>query len=196
MSNELYNLASYINNLSPLNRYRDLSDVVENLKRLSHLERIDLLVYSFQSFDRNYNYDFCMSFPFLWVDFDDSDWKSVIERMFPRRIKFEMNSIKNIDTGWYFDIFFLNAVVGVSPFKFIFEELEIDDFEKESFRNYLIHFGEMAFFNKERELIENVVNFYELKLFSDIVTSKEILLKSESFELYYSYSEVLKKYAL
>jgi hypothetical protein len=188
-------LAQSLYEASPLNKQNQLEYLTEKIKSLSVRERLDLLVYSFMHYDRNYNYELCLFIPLLWIDFKIDDWKKLFEKMFPRKIKYVENNLKEINTGSYFDILLLNGIIGVSPFEFIFKELKIDFEEKREFYNYLKHYGEYAFYINERELIENIVHFYNLDVFKIIVNVKEELL-NQGFEPAMNYRNILARYSL
>ncbi|MCU0431367.1 MAG: hypothetical protein MUF42_15495 [Cytophagaceae bacterium] len=189
-NNEIIQLSEYIYNSAPLNKGNNsVTNIEKQLINLSKISRIELLRNSFIDYDVNHNYNLCLSFASLWDDFEASDWKSLILKMFPRIIKYEAGNFKHINTGCYFDIAFLNGVLGVSPFRFIFNSDLISIIDKENFYQYLKHFGEYSFFNKERELIENVVNFYDFDVLRKIVTNREKLAQDKDFSEWYNFQD-------
>ncbi len=88
----------------------------------------------------------------------------------------------------------LNGIIGVSPFEFIFQNSTIEHTEKKSFLNYLKFYGEVCFFYNEREMIDDIVNFYELDTFVSIVRMREYLAENSSFEYSLKYSELLNRF--
>lgn len=191
---DLYEFAKYINTSEPLNKNRVSEDIENKIRDLSVEQRINLLVFSFQNYDKAYNKDLCFTYPSLWNEFKGSDWKNLVIDMFPRKFKFMKGDLIEVNTGSYFDIFLLNGIIGVSPFEFIFNESEIDKVEKESFFNYLKYYGESSFFYNEREMIEDIVNFYELEVFSNIVKMKERLIEDSFFSPSKNYNELLNQF--
>lgn len=189
-----YDLAKYINTLEPLNKFRIVEDIKNNILELSIEQRINLLVFSFENYDKGFNEGLCLTYPKLWNEFAENDWKKLIIKMFPRKVKFIENDLREINTGAYFDVFLLNGIIGVSPFDFIFNELKIEKAEKKSFLKYLKFYGEFLFFYDARKLIEDIVNFYELDVFSNIVNMKESLISGKSFGESMTYYELLNKF--
>lgn len=186
-------LAKQLYESSPLNRFRIHTSMKEKIERLSIDQKMNLLVFSFKNYDRSYNIELCLTYTILWRDFNGVNWKRLILEMFPRKVKFE-EGVKEINTGFYFDIFLLNGIIGVSPFEFVFNELEIQEMEKKEFFNYLKVYGDVLFYYNERELIEDVVNFYELETFVDIVKMKEYILTNLIFEPSMSHSDLLIRF--
>ncbi|UUV20443.1 hypothetical protein [Paenimyroides aestuarii] len=178
--NEL-ELAKYINTSQPLNRYRISDEIKEMISHLDAKQKINLLVFSFRNYDKNYNKELCLTYTTLWNELEESDWKKLIIDMFPRDVEFIKGNLKEINTSSYFDVFLLNGIIGVSPFEFIFNEARINEEQKRSFINYLKFYGNDSFFYNEREMIEDIVNFYELGVFSDIVKMKEKLILCQCF---------------
>ncbi|UCA61539.1 hypothetical protein KB553_08375 [Chryseobacterium rhizoplanae] len=180
---------------SPLNRFRKIDVVVSNtVKKLPVKEKLNVLLYSFKNYNKNYNYELCLSFPTLWNEFEGRDWKFLIKKMFPRNFNIYHDKIKYLNTGEFFDIILLNGVLGVSPFKYIFEELLINNEERNEFYSYFKLFGEVNFYPDLRELMEDIVDFYEMNVIEDIVNMKDKLLKQSSFELVIPHSIILDKY--
>jgi len=186
-------LAKQLYESSPLNRFRIHTSMKEKIEILSIDQKMNLLVFSFKNYDRSYNIELCLTYTILWRDFNGVNWKRLILEMFPRKVKFE-EGVKEINTGFCFDIFLLNAIIGVSPFEFVFNELEIHEMEKKEFFNYLKVYGDVLFYYNERELIEDVVNFYELETFVDIVKMKEYILTNLIFEPSMSHSDLLIRF--
>lgn len=186
-------LAKQLYESSPLNRFRIHTSMKEKIEMLSIDQKMNLLVFSFKNYDRSYNIELCLTYTILWRDFNGVNWKRLILEMFPRKVKFE-EGVKEINTGFYFDIFLLNGIIGVSPFEFVFNELEIHEMEKKEFFNYLKVYGDALFYYNERELIEDVVNFYELEVFVDIVKMKEYIQTNLIFEPSMSHSDLLIRY--
>jgi len=186
-------LAKQLYESSPLNRFRIHTSMKEKIEILSIDQKMNLLVFSFKNYDRSYNIELCLTYTILWRDFNGVNWKRLILEMFPRKVKFE-EGVKEINTGFYFDIFLLNGIIGVSPFEFVFNELEIQEMEKKEFFNYLKVYGDVLFYYNERELIEDVVNFYELETFVDIVKMKEYILTNLIFEPSMSHSDLLIRF--
>lgn len=187
-------IAKYIYDLEPLNRFRNNNDIIARLEALSVEQNLNLLLFSFKHYDKKYNKSLCLTYTILWKNFKIEHWKKLILNMFPRKVKYQTHDFKNINTGSYFDVFLLNGIIGVSPFVYIFEELELNYSEKNSFFNYLKFYGEANFYYNERELIEDVVNFYHLEIFSDIVCMKEYLISSTQFTPSMKHSELLQKF--
>ena len=123
-------LAKYINASEPLNRFRNSKDIKEKIEELSIEQKTNLLIFSFQNYDKSYNVGLCLTYTILWSRFNEATWKKLILEMFPRKVKFEERNVKETNTGSYFDIFLLNGIVGISPFEFIFQEPRIDETEK------------------------------------------------------------------
>ena len=73
-------------------------------------------------------------------------------------------------------------------------ERSIGEKEKKEFLNYLKFYGKVLFYYNERELIEDVVNFYELEVFVDIVKMKEYIQTNLIFEPSMSHSDLLIRY--
>ena len=186
-------LAKQLYESSPLNRFRIHTSMKEKIEILSIDQKMNLLVFSFKNYDRSYNIELCLTYTILWRDFNGVNWKRLILEMFPRKVKFE-EGVKEINTGFYFDIFLLNGIIGVSPFEFVFNEREIHEIEKKEFFNYLKVYGDVLFYYNERELIEDVVNFYELETFVDIVKMKEYILTNLIFEPSMSHSDLLIRF--
>ncbi|MEN9918211.1 MAG: hypothetical protein RL662_647 [Bacteroidota bacterium] len=176
-------LAYYIYQSAPLVKSRNIhKELIDKITSLRIEDKLELLLFSFKNFDRHYNNELCLSLPILWNDFDEKNWKLLIEEMFPRNVDIYQNKLKYLNTGLFYDIVLLNGIIGVSPFKYIFEELLIDKLERNSFYNYMKLFGEASFFLDVRELIDDIINFYDINIFHDIVTMRERLLLSTSFE--------------
>lgn len=186
-------LAKQLYASSPLNRFRIHTSMKEKIEMLSIDQKMNLLVFSFKNYDRSYNIELCLAYTILWRDFNGDNWKRLILEMFPRKVKFE-EGVKEINTSFYFDIFLLNGIIGVSPFEFIFNEFEIHVKEKKEFLNYLKFYGDVFFYYNERELIEDIVNYYELETFVDIVKMKEYILTNLIFEPSMSHSDLLNRY--
>ncbi|WP_427874507.1 hypothetical protein [Flavobacterium sp. MMS24-S5] len=186
-------LAKQLYASSPLNRFRIHTSIKEKIEMLSIDQKMNLLVFSFKNYDRSYNIELCLAYTILWRDFNGDNWKRLILEMFPRKVKFE-EGVKEINTSFYFDIFLLNGIIGVSPFEFIFNEFEIHVKEKKEFLNYLKFYGDVFFYYNERELIEDIVNYYELETFVDIVKMKEYILTNLIFEPSMSHSDLLNRY--
>jgi len=186
-------LAKQLYASSPLNRFRIHTSMKEKIEMLSIDQKMNLLVFSFKNYDRSYNIELCLTYTILWRDFNGDNWKRLILEMFPRKVKFE-EGVKEINTGFYFDIFLLNGIIGVSPFEFIFNEFEIHVKEKKEFLNYLKFYGDVFFYYNERELIEDIVNYYELETFVDIVKMKEYILTNLIFEPSMSHSDLLNRF--
>ncbi|OOV17649.1 hypothetical protein [Flavobacterium sp. LM4] len=187
-------LAKQLYTSAPLNKFRIQKIMKEKIDILSIDQKIKMLVFSFNNYDKNYNMELCLTYTLLWKNFNEVNWKTLILEMFPRKIKFEEGNIKEINTGSYFDIFLLNGIIGVSPFEFIFNEPKISEKEKKEFLNYLKFYGKVLFYYDERALIEDVVNFYELEAFIDIVKMKEYIQTNLIFEPSMSYSDLLIRY--
>lgn len=187
-------LAKQLYASAPLNKFRIHKIMKEKIEMLSIDQKMNLLVFSFKNYDKNYNMELCLTYTFLWRSFNGVNWKRLILEMFPRKIKFEEGNRKEINTGSYFDIFLLNGIIGVSPFEFIFHEPKIDEIEKKEFLNYLKFYGEVLFYYDERQLIEDIVNFYELEAFIDIVKMKEYIQTNLIFEPSISHSDLLIRY--
>ncbi|GIZ16531.1 hypothetical protein [Capnocytophaga catalasegens] len=141
-------LAKRINSFEPLNRFRKSKEIVENIFTLNVQERINLLVFSFKNYDKSYNKSLCLTYPNLWNEFNEDNWKSLIIEMFPREINIIKNDLRIINTGKYFDVFLLNTIIGISPFRLIFNELSDNDENKVLF-NFLNFYGEVYFFYNE-----------------------------------------------
>lgn len=186
-------LAKLIYNSEPLNKYTNTSSIKEQIAVLSNEQKLNLLTFSFQNYDKNYNIGLCLNFTILWSTFEVIDWKQLIITMFPRKAKYEMGNFKELFTGSYCDIFLLNGIIGVSPFEFIFQTLEIDKVEKKHFLTYFEHYGEVNFYYNEREMIEDIVTFYELNTFVEIVKMKKYLIATYSFKPSLSYADMLIK---
>ncbi|MEP6806084.1 MAG: hypothetical protein ABI892_16275 [Flavobacterium sp.] len=187
-------LAKQLYTAAPLNKFRSDEIMKGKIEMLSIDQKINLLVFSFKNYDKSYNMEVCLTYTLLWRKFNGVNWKKLIIEMFPRKIKFEEGNRKEINTGSYFDIFLLNAIIGVSPFEFIFNKINIHEIEKKEFLNYLKFYGESLFFYNERELIEDIVNFYELEVFVDIVKMKEYIQTNLIFEPSVSHSDLLIRY--
>jgi len=187
-------LAKQIYDSAPLNKFRNLNTLQVKVQGLTIEHRLNLLIYSFQNYDKGYNEELCLSYPILWSEFKNVDWEKLILKMFPRKVKYEAGNLKEINTVCYSDILLLNGIIGVSPFQFIFLASTIDELEKKSFMNYLKFYGESAFYCNERELIEDIVNFYELDILSDIVNMKEYLIANSTFRPSVSHSELITQY--
>lgn len=191
--NEL-ELAMSINSTEPLNRFRVQNEFKERIYLLTIEERLNLLVSSFQKFDNEYNKSLCLNYTFLWREFSEEDWRTLILKMFPRKVKYEKGDLRPMNTGAYSDILLLNGIIGVSPFDFIFNEPTIKDDEKKAFKNYLKFYGEVNFFCNERELIEDIVNFYELDVFDYIVNMKQRLIENSTFRPSLRFPDLLNQY--
>lgn len=187
-------LAKLIYNSQPLNKYGDNLGIKKQIDALFSEQKLNLLVFSFQNYDKDYSKNLCLNFTNLWSDFQVIDWKKLILKMFPRKVVFENNNFKQLFTGSYSDILLLNGIIGVSPFEFIFQTPEIDEIAKKSFWEYFKHYGKVNFYYDEREMIEDIVNFYELNTFSEIVKMKAYLITNSEFKSSLSYDEVLTKW--
>ncbi|WP_343706150.1 hypothetical protein [Flavobacterium sp.] len=185
-------LAKIIHASEPLNKFRKNNNK-ERIDMLTIEQKLNLLIYSFQNYSSNYNKELCLNYPVLWNNFIYKDWEKLILKMFPRKVKYEKGNLRDLNTGVYSDVFLLNAIIGVSPFEFIFQEPTINKKEKKNFFNYLKFYGETNFYCNERELIENIVNFYELDVIVEIVTMKEYLVASSNFKPSTNYSILLKQ---
>ncbi|MBE4948005.1 hypothetical protein [Chryseobacterium culicis] len=180
---------------SPLNRFRKIDiKLLNTINELSLKEKLNILLHSFKNYDKNYNYELCLSFPTLWNEFEGHDLKFLIKNMFPRNFNIYHDKIKYLNTGEFFDIILLNGIFGVSPFKYIFEELLIDNEERNEFYDYFKLFGEVNFYPDLRELMEDIVDFYEIHVIEDIMNMKNKLLQQSSFELVMPHSIILDKY--
>ncbi len=187
-------LAKYIYDSAPLNNDRNLNEIKEKIELLSISQRLNFLVFSFQNYDINHNKELCLAHTNLWNNFDEIHWKKMILEMFQRKLKFEERDLKDINTGLYFSVFLLNEIIGVSPFDYIFKDASINEIEKEYFVNYLKFYGEVFLNYNERELIGDIVDFYDLNAFIDIVKMKENLLENSIFEQKISYSDLVIRY--
>ncbi|MBF7093616.1 hypothetical protein IUY40_19010 [Flavobacterium sp. ALJ2] len=163
------------------------------LYKFSKDEKIDLLVYCFKKYDRAFNQSLILYYINLWEDFIRKDWVLLITKMFPRE-KFNKHSFKDINSGWYCDILLLNGIIGINPFELIFNDLEISSEEKKLFFYFFKHRGEYSFYINERELIEDIVNYYDLEVFQKIVIMKEKLIQ-EGFTPTVKYVEIIEKYS-
>ena len=188
--NHLISLAARLYNESPLLKGRDI-EFKNDFVCLSKDDKISFLAYSFKKYDKGFTQSMILYLPCLWEDFDAREWRQLIRKMFPREIEFEWSSLK-INTGWYTDIYLLNGIIGISPFEYIFSEINIGKLEKERFYDVLKYRGEVLFYANERQLIEDVVNFYELDLFNKIVNIKDKLL-SEGFYPAIKYEDMVDK---
>lgn len=175
-------IAKLIYQTEPLNYQRKSGELNNQIDRLNNDQRLSLLLYSFKNYDKNYNKSLCLTYPNLWNSFTKNDWEKLILKMFPRKIIYLKDDLRDINTGYYFDIFLLNGIIGVSPFNFIFNSVEIKEEEKKELYIYLKHYGEVLFFYDERELIEDIVDFYDLSIFNDIVRMKDDLINTGVFE--------------
>jgi len=178
-------LAILAYSMAPLNRYRDSKEIKNKIQLLSIDERIDFLIYSFNNFDKNYNYE---------SEFEIENWKFLILKMFPRKDKVSKVDLRKLNTGCYFDIELLNGIIGVSPFEYIFKNAQISRAEKIHFYDHLKYYGLHFFYVNEREMIEDIVNLFDNDLFNDIVKCKEKLLKNNEFSLDLNHTELLNKY--
>lgn len=187
-------LAKHIYDSAPLNKFRNIKDLEVKIDKLAIEQKLNLLLNSFQNYDSDYNKELCLNYPALWREFTYVNWKKLILKMFPRKVKYEIGNLKEMNTGSYFDIFLLNGIIGVSPFEFIIQEPTIEDTEKKAFMNYLKFYGEVGFYCNERELLEDIVNFYELNTLLDIVKMKEYLIANSPFKSSVSHSELMAQY--
>lgn len=185
---EIY-LAKLIYESSPLNRFRNENGINQDIDKLTLPQKLNLLCFSFQNYDKNYNLTLCLNYPKLWGQFEEAHWKELIIKMFPRKIKFEKDNPNLINSGAYFDILLLNGIIGVSPFEFIFEELE-----KKSFLNYLIFFGETNFYYLETELKEDIKDFYEPDTLNEIIRMKAFLIENSTFRHSKSYADLILQF--
>ncbi|MBP4137448.1 hypothetical protein [Flavobacterium geliluteum] len=176
----------------PLLRNRKINFCIE-LYTISKQEKIDLLVYCFKRYDIGFNKSLVLYCTHLWKDFIKDDWINLITKMFPRE-NFDEHSFKEINSGWYCDVLLLNGIIGVNPFDLIFYDIELSTEEKKQFFGYLKYRGEYSLYINERELIEDIVNFYAPDVFEKIVTMKEKLIQ-EGFFPSIKYQEVINKYS-
>ncbi len=185
-------LAHKIYASSPL--LKGFQDSLENeLHDLSNAEKIDLLAYCFKSYDKGFNISLILSCPIIWKDFDLKDWTILMTKMFPRE-EFNKHSFKEINSGSYCDILFLNGIIGVDPFEYLFNNPEFSIEEKKLLFDFFKHRGEYTFYINERELIEDIVHFYDLEVFQEIVIMKEKLLL-EGLTPTVKYDEIIEQYS-
>lgn len=163
------------------------------VSNLSTAEKIDLLVYCFKNYDKGFNKSLVLCCPSLWKEFDQKDWTLLMTKMFPRE-KFDKHSFKDINSAWYCDILLLNGVIGINPFEYLFNNPEFSVEEKKLLFEFFKHRGEYSFYINERELIEDIVNFYDLEVFQIIVMMKEKLI-SEGLIPAVKYDEIIKQYS-
>lgn len=193
MSQNIVEIISKMNLAAPLNNRR-----VENFKsEISNLlinDKIDFLVYAFKNHEMGFTKSLALCFPELWEDFHCSEWQKLIVLMFPRET-FNKLSFENLQTGSFTDILLINGIVGVNPFDFIFNTLEINEEQKDNFRNFLKFRGEYLFYANERELIEDIVCYYDVSTFSKIVNSKNVLLDN-GFSPAMTYKDTLSIYCI
>jgi hypothetical protein len=188
----LITLAEKLYSFQPLLKVRPINFKNE-FDKLSNEAKIDFLVYCFKRYDIGFTESVVLYLPCLWENFSVYDWKSLIKKMFPRQLDFNKFTIKNINTGWYTDIRLLNGIIGINPFEFIFDELEINENEKQNVFEFLKYRGKHSFYVNEKELIEKVTDFYDLEIFQKINKMKQKLLK-EGFYTAIKYNEVIKTY--
>jgi hypothetical protein len=190
MQNTVQEILKYLDEIYPYNNNKEFKIAYAKIKNLSLVQRIVLLENSFKNFDIGFNNVTCLSFPEIWSDFDIEDWKTLIMKMFPRKVRYMEGDLREINTGSYFDIVLLNGIIGISPFTFIFNSEDIDNKNKSNFFLYIKYYGNESFYNKERGLIEDIVNFYKLDVFKKIVSTKEKLKMDSDFLQWYNHEEI------
>ncbi|MFK7002182.1 hypothetical protein [Flavobacterium oreochromis] len=190
MESTIQQILTDLDEIYPYNNKIDFNIVYTKIKGLSTSQKLTLLENLFNKFDIGFNNSTCLSIPELWSDFEIDDWKTLILKMFPRKTKYIKDDLREINTGNYFDIVLLNRIIGISPFTFIFENKDIDNEDKKNFYQYVKYYGNTYFYNKERELIEDIVNYYELDVFKKIVLTKEKLKTDLVFLQWYNHEEV------
>lgn len=163
------------------------------LHDLSNAEKIDLLIYCFKNYDKGFNLSLILSCPDIWKNFILKDWTILITQMFPRE-EFNKHSFKDINSGSYSDILVLNGIIGVDPFEYIFNHSQFSLEEKKLLFDFFKHRGEYTFYINERELIEDIVHFYDLEVFQEIVIMKEKLLL-EGLTPTLKYDEIMAQYS-
>ncbi|MNU65870.1 hypothetical protein D3C71_551720 [compost metagenome] len=187
LSVELYNN-------SPHNRTRsNFVDYREKINDLSNEQKVNLLVFSFQNYDYDYNYELCLAFPQLWNSFKLNDWEILILKMFPRKVQYVENDLRNSRTGCFFDVALLNGIIDVPFFDIIFESVQISAEEKRNFYLF-VKFHHRLYWNIERQIIEDVVAFYDTGIFEDIVKMKEEIIFSGVFHELYGFEEFCSKF--
>lgn len=159
----------------------------------SNIEKIDLLVYCFKNYDKGFNLSLVLSCPDIWKDFVLKDWTLLMTKMFPRE-DFNKHSFKDINSGSYSDILVLNGIIGVDPFEYLFNNPQFTIEEKKLLFDFFKHRGEYSFYINERELIEDIVHFYDLEVFQEIVIMKEKLLL-EGLTPSLKYNEIMEQYS-
>ncbi|WP_141130365.1 hypothetical protein [Flavobacterium sp. ov086] len=189
---KIITLAHKIYNSSPLLKGFQFNFGNE-LYNLSNDNKIDLLAHCFKNYDKGFNVSLMLCCPHLWKDFDLKNWTTLITKMFPRE-KFDKHSFKDINSGSYCDILFLNGIIGVNPFEYLFTNPQFTIEEKRLFFEFFKHRAEYSFYINERELIEDIVNFYDLEVFQIIVMMKEKLI-SEGLIPAVKYDEIIKQYS-
>ncbi|RKR05731.1 hypothetical protein C8C83_5081 [Flavobacterium sp. 90] len=173
---------------------KGFQDSLENkLHVLSNTEKIDLLVYCFKNYDKGFNISLILSCPDIWKNFILKDWALLISKMFPRK-EFDKHSFKDINSVSYCDILILNGIIGINPFRYIFDNEQFTIEEKKLLFDFFKHRGEYTFYINERELIEDIVHFYDLEVFQEIVIMKEKLLL-EGLTPTVKYQEIMKQYS-
>lgn len=192
MTEKLILLSEKLYKSEPFFKGREIDFKIE-FHNLSKAQKKNFLIYSFKRYDISFTISILLYLPCLWEKFDSEDWKNLIKNMFPRNVIYE-NSLKDIQTGQFTDILFLNGIIGINPFDFIFNNLDISSEEKTLFFDFFKHRGEYSFYINLRELIEDIVNFYDLEIFEKIVIMKEKLIQ-EGFTPTVKYEEIIENYS-
>ncbi|MBV7441289.1 hypothetical protein KRX57_07635 [Weeksellaceae bacterium TAE3-ERU29] len=190
MENTVQELLTYLDEIYPYNNKSKFDSALFKIKSLTLNQKIILLENLFKKFDIGFNKVTTLSFPEIWSDFEIEDWKILILKMFPRKVKYIKGNLRDINTGNYFDIVLLNGIIGISPFTFIFNNDKINIEDKKNFYQYVKYYGDVSFFNLERVLIEDIVNYYELEVLKKIVLTKEKLKSDSDFFQWYNKEEV------
>lgn len=161
------------------------------IQNLSNNDKVNILIYACEKYD----YQFCdlmfNSFPELWKNLLVENWIELIYNSI-QQYDVDADIWLNVNSGCLTTLRFMHGVMGVSPFKCLLEFGDITLENKISMIKTIRNISTL-FIIDLRSFIEDVVTFYDVHLFNDIIMVKNNLIEKD-FPKAFDNQELLIEY--